>query len=104
MADGAGRVVRLRGTGRVDVPAYGIADAEHLVEKELSRAWPDARVEILQVGRSEGEGRIVEGFAVSYRIRAEVVAGGPASEAFRIARAKLEGTRYGRTEWEEGEG
>lgn len=103
MTDAFGRVVRVRGSGRVDVPAYGIADAEHVVEKEILRAWPEARVEILEVARAAGAGRIVEEFTVAYHIRATVAVdeGTDArARAFRFARSRLEETRYRRTEWE----
>jgi hypothetical protein len=99
------REVPLRGRGRVRVAGYGIQDAEHLVEKEIGRAWPEARVEIVEIRRGEG-GRIVEEFEVSYRILATVAV--PSADrdrapslAYRHARARLAGTRYERTAWEE---
>lgn len=107
MSDLAGRVVRVRGSGRVDVAAYGIADAEHRVEKEIRLAWPNARVEILEIARGAASGRIVEEFTVSYRIRAELEVGvgsDARSLAFRVARERLEGTRYWGAEWEGEEG
>lgn len=96
--------VRLRGTGRVEVAAYGLADAEHLVEKEIGRAWPEARVEIRDVTRT-GVGRIAEELSVLYRVEAvmEVEAGtreAATREALREARRRLEGTRYARIAWE----
>ena len=36
----------VRGAGRVELAAYGLADAEHQVEKELRALWPDAVVEL----------------------------------------------------------
>lgn len=95
--------VPVRGTGRVTVAAYGIADAEHLVEKEISRAIPGARVSVLEV-RREGAPSIVEEFGIEYVIRADlsVPADDPGTAkgaAFRHARHLLSGTRYGLTEW-----
>lgn len=95
----------IRGEGRVSVPAYGIADAEHLVEKEISRALPGARVAVLEA-RRETRDRIVEEFSVEYRIDAtlEVEAEDPEKAkgaAFRRARALLSDTRYHLTRWDE---
>lgn len=97
------RTVRARGRGRVEVPAYGVADAEHQVEKEILRAWPDARVEVLEIGRA-GASRIVEEFAVAYRVEAvvRVEADAPDEarrEALRRLRAAFEGTRHRHVEW-----
>lgn len=97
--------VPIRGEGRVSVPAYGIADAEHLVEKEISRAFPGARITVLEA-RRETRDRIVEEFAVEYRIEAtlEVEAEDPEKAkgaAFRRARALLSDTRYHLTRWDE---
>ncbi|HEX2091673.1 MAG TPA: hypothetical protein VHG28_04690 [Longimicrobiaceae bacterium] len=96
--------VRAEGRGRVELPAYGMADAEHQVEKELLRAWPDARTEVLEVIRAETAGRIVEEFRVAYRVSAavSVEASSPDEakrEALRRLRAAFEGTRYRRIEW-----
>lgn len=96
--------VRVRGRGRAIVAAYGVADAEHLVEKELTRLWPGARVTIEAISRAGG-GRVVEEFEVSYRVEGtrgvEAEAGeNAASAAFRELRALLAGTRFARTEWE----
>lgn len=96
--------VVLRGRGCVQVAAYGMADAEHLVDKEIRRLWPEARVHVLEVGRG-ADARIVDEFSVSFRVegRLRVVAG--ASEeapgmAYRHVRGLLAGSRYLRTEWE----
>lgn len=94
----------LRGTGRVTVAAYGIADAEHLVEKEISRALPAGRVSVVEV-RREGERRIVEEFGIEYLVRTEIHVSAADPEAargaaFRHARRLLSGTRYRMTEWE----
>lgn len=99
--------VRVRGRGRVEVAAYGLADAEHRVEKELARLWPEAHVEVLEVRRPQGEPRIVEEFEVSYRVTAVVSVEAPSresapSEAFRLVRGRLQGSRFQRMELEEG--
>jgi hypothetical protein len=97
--------IRVRGRGRVQLPAYGLADAEHRVEKEISRLWPGTLVQVLDVARGEGEARIVEEFTVAYRLEntLRVEADSPESAraaAFRAARALLADSRYFRTEWE----
>ena len=66
------REVAVRGTARVELAAYGVADAEHQVEAELRAAWPEARVDLVEVARTLPEPRIVEEFAVRYRIRGTV--------------------------------
>jgi hypothetical protein len=98
------RTVRVQGEGRVLLPAYGIADAEHRVEKEITRSLPAARVSVDSVRRPTDAARIVEEFEVVYRVRlilqveaADDDAAGPA--AFRSARAALAGTRFERTSW-----
>lgn len=94
----------MRGRGRVVVPAYGVADAEHLVEKELTRLWPGARVRIERIARAGG-GRVVEEFEIAYRLEGEQeveverLEEAPAA-AFRELNRRLEGSRYGRIEWE----
>lgn len=99
-------VVSLRGAGRVALPAYGLADAEHQVEKEIRAAWPAAAVvEVLDVGRVEGAGRIVEEFAVRYRVRGAVAVAAEGTDdarraALRVLRDRFTGTRYERIAWE----
>jgi hypothetical protein len=98
-------VVSLRGTGRVALPAYGLADAEHQVEKEIRGVWPGAAVEVLDVGRVEGAGRIVEEFAVRYRVRGTVAVAAEGTDearrvALRVLRDRFTGTRYERIAWE----
>jgi hypothetical protein len=98
-------VVSLRGAGRVALPAYGLADAEHQVEKEIRAAWPAAAVEVLDVGRVEGAGRIVEEFAVRYRVRGTVAVAAEGTDearraALRVLRDRFTGTRYERIAWE----
>lgn len=96
------RFVRVRARGRVEVPAYGIADAEHLVEKEISRIWPGAQLRIESVSRV-GPARIVEEFAVEYLVVGEVEVEledadeeEPSRRAFAAVRKRLAGTRYER--------
>ena len=96
--------VRAEGRGRAELPAYGLADAEHQVEKEIVRALPAARVEVAEVQRTEAAGRIVEEFRVGYRVRVDVAvdadsADGARREALRRLRAALEGTRHRRIQW-----
>ncbi len=97
--------VPVSGSGRVTVAAYGVADAEHLVEKEIGQAWPEARVQVTQIVRA-GEGmRIAEEFQVSYQLHCTLAVDAPSpdqarGEAFRRARERLAGTRYWRTAWE----
>ena len=95
--------VRLTGIGRVELAAYGTADAEHQVEKELGRIWPDATVAILGIER-EDTPRIVENFRITYRVRLvrQVDAPLPATagrEAARAARSACAGGRYRDIEW-----
>ncbi|HWK88396.1 MAG TPA: hypothetical protein VNP72_00325 [Longimicrobium sp.] len=95
----------VRGGGRVELAAYGLADAEHQVEKEIRALWPDAAVEVLEVSRAGGGGRIVEEFAVAYRVRATLAvdADTPADarrSALRTLRDRFEGSRYARIAWE----
>ncbi len=95
----------IAGDGRVTVPAYGLADAEHRVEKEIAKRLPGADVSILAVERPRDDPRIVEEFEVHYQVRVELeVAAADAAEArklaFRSARASLAGSRYVRTVWD----
>jgi hypothetical protein len=99
------RDVALKGSGRVELAAYGVADAEHQVEKEVRAAWPEARVEVLEVSRAGAQGRIVEEFAVRYQVRGTVtVEVEDAKEARRTAlrevRGRLAGTRHARIAWD----
>jgi hypothetical protein len=96
--------VRAEGRGRAELPAYGLADAEHQVEKEVVRALPGARVEVAEVQRTEEAGRIVEEFRVGYRVLVSVAVDadsvdGARREALRELRAALEGTRHRRIQW-----
>lgn len=97
-------VVPLRGSGRVEVVAYGMADAEHLVEKEILQRWPTASVEVVGIARVPGSGRIAEEFSADYRVRADVEVDAENAEAARRLALRrlhdaLAGTRYHRIEW-----
>lgn len=97
--------IRVRGEGRVQLPAYGLADAEHRVEKELSRLWPGATIRVLDVSRGRDGARIVEEFTVIYRIDGVVNVEVPSPNetlraAFRRARERLADSRYFHTQWE----
>lgn len=97
--------VAVRGAGRVELAAYGLADAEHQVEKELRALWPDAAVDVLDVARVDERSRIVEEFRVRYRVRAAVPvdADTPAAartSALRLLRERFTGSRFERIAWE----
>jgi hypothetical protein len=97
--------VAIRGSGRVELPAYGLADAEHQVEKELRALWPQALVDVTDVSRTDPAARIVEEFRVSYRVRGVVpaVAGTEADArkaALRAMRDRFIGSRFERITWE----
>jgi hypothetical protein len=97
--------VALQGGGRVQLAAYGMADAEHQVEKELAELCPGARADILEVARTGSETRIVEEFAVRYRLQATVAVDAETEDdARRAARRQLNdrlaGTRYARITWD----
>ena len=97
--------VAVKGAGRVELAAYGIADAEHQAEKEARDAWPGARVEITDAARVGARGKIVEEFAIRYRVSGVVTADAEsADEARRLAlrglRARVGGTRFSRIVWD----
>jgi len=97
--------IAIRGTGWVELAAYGLADAEHQVEKELRALWPDASVEVLDVARMDERSRIVEEFRVRYRVRirtaveADTVADAR-RYALRLLRERGTGSRFERIAWE----
>lgn len=101
--------VVIHGTGTVEVAAYGVADAEATVEKELRKLLPGAAVRISEVRRGDPHPRIVEAFEVSYSVRIEMEIVGERNEdaarrrAFMAGRAAVEGSRFGRTTWERAE-
>ncbi len=98
--------VEIEGRGNVVLPAFGLADAEHRVEKEIVKRLPEARVSIHSVERPPGSSRIVEEFSVTYSLRlrfpVDVADDDEAvPTAFRAVRDVLIGTRYERTRWEQ---
>lgn len=97
-------LARVSGEGTAEIPAYGSADAEARLEKELSRALPSAVLRILTLRRVDPDPRIVEAFAVDYRLTADVWVEEEDLEsarraAFVAARRALEGTRFARIAW-----
>ena len=97
--------VALRGSGRVELAAYGLADAEHQVEKELRALWPQAAVEVADVARMDLALRIVEEFRVSYRVRGTVATVAETEtearrSALRTMRDRFTGSRFERITWE----
>jgi hypothetical protein len=97
--------VAVTGGGRVELAAYGMADAEHQVEKELREIWPDARVDVLDVARTGREPRIVEEFAVRYRVRGTVAVEVEREEdarraALRQLNPRFAGSRFARIAWD----
>jgi hypothetical protein len=99
------REVAVRGSARVELAAYGIADAEHQVERELRELWPEAAIELLELARTLPAPRIVEEFAVRYRIRGSVMVDADTEAdarraAFRALRERFAGSRHERIAWE----
>jgi outer membrane PBP1 activator LpoA protein len=101
--------VEVRGGGRVELAAYGMADAEHQVEKEIHAAWPGARVSILEVARTAPGERIVEEFTIRYRVSGVVLVDVEVESpdqarraALRALRERFDGTRFGRIVWDAG--
>jgi hypothetical protein len=98
--------VAVRGSGRVELPAYGLADAEHQVEKELRALWPDAAaVDVTDVARMDEASRIVEEFRVRYRVRGTVPVtadreADARKAALRTMRDRFIGSRFERITWE----
>lgn len=97
------------GSGSVEIAAYGMADAEHLVEKEIAGLWPGVHVRILEVRRPAGAAeRIAEEFTVEYRVSGALAVEAPdmntaRTEGFRQARARFAISRYRRIQWEKAE-
>jgi hypothetical protein len=95
---------RLTGTGRRQVTAHGLADAEAQVEKEWARSWPEGRLLVRDVTRLEG-GALTAVFEVGYEITVELdVSAGSDDEArreaFRRARSRVQETPFRRAAWE----
>lgn len=97
--------MRVRGGGQVELAAYGMADAEHQVEKEVRALWPEAGVSILEVGRSDGGARIVEEFRIRYRLNGTILVDEETDAearktALRVLRDRFSGSRFERIAWE----
>jgi hypothetical protein len=98
--------IGVEGRGTVVLPAFGLADAEHRVEKEIQKRLPGSTVSIHTVERPAGSSRIVEEFSVTYSLRVRLPVNAMDSDAalpaaFRAVRDALIGTRYERTRWEQ---
>jgi hypothetical protein len=97
--------VAVRGSGHVELAAYGLADAEHQVEKEVRALWPDAAaVEVTEVARMDEASRIVEEFRVGYRVRGLVPVEADTDAdarklALRMMRDRFLGSRFERITW-----
>ena len=94
----------LRGSGSVEIAAYGVADAEDQVTKELSRALPGAKIELPSIHR-EGPRRIVESFTIGYQVRIEIPTEAEDRDSARrkamsTARDALRDTRFARIAWD----
>ncbi|HEX6370051.1 MAG TPA: hypothetical protein VF006_14115 [Longimicrobium sp.] len=98
--------VAVRGSGHVELAAYGLADAEHQVEKEIRALWPDAAaVDVTDVARMDEASRIVEEFRVRYRVRGLVTLMADTEvearkAALRRMRDRFLGSRFERITWE----
>lgn len=96
----------MRGFGGVELAAYGLADAEHQVEKEIRALWPAAAaVEVTDVARVDEASRIVEEFRVRYRVRGLVAVEADTQAdarkaALRTMRDRFIGSRFERITWE----
>jgi hypothetical protein len=100
--------VTLHGSGSVEIAAYGIADAEATVEKEIRTLLPGAAIRIHEVRRATPHPRIVETFDVRYSVRHRLNVEEPNEDsarrsAFRAGRGALEGSRFEKTVWERGD-
>ena len=88
----------------MELPAYGLADAEHQVEKEIRALWPEAAVDVLDVARAEGGSRIVEEFRIRYQVRGTVAVTAPTEDearrtALRVLRERFTGSRFALITW-----
>lgn len=98
------RTVQLLGSGRVELAAYGPADAEHRAETDWDRLWPGTAFHVTGVSRAESEPRIVEHFVVTYRVRVGVAVDASDSAAalraaYRLARERVGGSRFQQIQW-----
>lgn len=97
----------IRGGGVAEIAAYGIADAEARIEKELKSLLPGAVVRIAEVKRVDGGERIVNDFVVRYSVQVtlplepdEGLLADAWRRAFSAARQALAGSRFSMIEWE----
>jgi len=98
--------VRLVGRGRTTVAAYGLADAEDRIEKEIRTRWAECSVQVPEIRRNAGMPRIADEFEVEYRVIGEVEVDADSiaaarRDAFRVARARFENSPYWRIAWED---
>lgn len=96
---------RLTGYGEAAIEAFGSADAEARLEKELARALPGSTLVIRALRRPEDEPRIVETFVAEYLLRSDLEVEGTNEEsarraAFSAARRALSGSRFQRVAWD----
>jgi len=101
--------VAVKGGGRAELAAYGIADAENQAEKELRAAWPGSRVDVVEVAKTGGAPRIVEEFAVRYRVSGTMTVEAESADearraALRALRERFHETRFSRVVWDPAEG
>lgn len=97
--------VAVKGGGRVELAAYGIADAEHQAEKELRAAWPEARIAVVELSRQGDQPRIVEEFVVRYRLSGTVAVDAESADdarraALRTLRERFADTRFAHVVWD----
>lgn len=96
--------VRVTGEGRVQVPGYGIADAEDRIEKDVRALFPTGLFRILQTRRTDPEPKIVETFEVEYRVVVAVEVDPDETEkmrrkAFGMVRDTVLGSRIQQIQW-----
>lgn len=97
--------VRVSGRGAVELPGYGVADAEHRLEKELAAALPTATLRIEEIRRRDPAPRIVEEYEIRFRLTATFEVEETDEEkrvraAFAAGREALRGTRFEKVAWE----
>lgn len=99
---------KLKGSGTAEIAAYGAADAEATVQKELRRALPGATVDVRGIRRLDEEPRIVEEFLIEYLVMFQLEVTGEDEtsarrSAFTRVRAGLKSTRYEKVSWQSAE-
>lgn len=96
--------VRVHGRGAVEIPGYGLADAEHRLEKELKSLLPGGTVQVQQIRRTDPEPRIVESYLISFSVVTDLEVE-PSDEgkveraAYAAARERVRSSRFERVEW-----